>query len=129
MVNYNDIHLGNWVRVDIEGEHHTGKVERKSVERIGVKVGEELGWYYPKDVFPILLTDEWLEHFEFQKGESSNGELLYEHGPFKLIYPDKNNKQVIHLRCHGAHERDFNDGLFVHTLQNHYHAMTKVFIE
>ena len=129
MVNINDIHLGNWVQVEIEGEKLTGKVERKSVERIGVQVKEELGWYFPKDVFPILLTEDWLKHFEFIKEAETNGAVTYNHGPFQLVFPDKENKQYILLRAHGAHGREFKDGLYVHTLQNHYHGMTKVFIE
>lgn len=129
MVDINEIHLGNWVQVEVEGERLTGKVERKSVERIGVNARDELAWYFPKDVFPIRLTTDWLEHFDFVEEESKDGELAYRHGPFKLTYPDKDNKQHIILSCHGAHSRDFQEGLYVHDLQNHYHGMTKVFIE
>ncbi len=129
MVDINEIHLGNWVQVEIEGERLTGKVKRKSVERIGVEVNEELGWYYPKDVYPILLTEDWLKHFEFQQEEEVDGVQVYNHGNFKMIYPNKENRQHMLLRCHGSHAREFHDGLYVHTLQNHYHGMTKVFIE
>ncbi len=131
MVDIHNVHLGNWVQVEVEGERFTGKVERKSVERIGVVVKKELGWYYPKDVFPILLDEEWLKFFDFALEPSDNGSLVYRHGhsTFTLTYPDKENKNRIILDCHGAHFREFEDGLYVHDLQNHYHGMTKVLIE
>lgn len=129
MVDINDIHLGNWVQVDIEGEHLTGKVERKSVERIGIKVKEELGWFRSENVYPILLTEEWLTKLEFVKEESQNGSLTYRKSRFSLTYPEEGNKQHVLLECHGSHPRELDEVFHVHTLQNHYHEMTKVFLE
>jgi hypothetical protein len=117
--------------VNLDSQLVTGKVERKSVERIGVMAESEMGWFYPENVFPIPLTEDWLFHFDFEKVDepSENGELIYKHGPFLLQYLDKNNKNLIRLTCHGSFPREFREGLAVHELQNHYHGMTKVFIE
>ena len=129
MVNINDIQLGNWIQVDIEGKYLTGKVERKSVQKIGAMVNKEMGWFFPKDVYPILLTEDWLNHLGFEEEDSTDGQLIYKHGPFRLVYPDKNDKQQIVLKCHGVHPRKLEETLYVHKLQSYYHEMTKVSIE
>jgi hypothetical protein len=130
MIPHNEVSSGNWIQVNLDGQLVTGKVERKSAERVGVMAESEIGWFYPEDIFPIPLTEDWLFYFDFEQMNDTpeNGELYYKHGPFLLQYPDKNNKNLIRLSCHGSYPREFRDGLSVHELQNHYHGMTKVFI-
>lgn len=132
MIPLQQISLGNWIQVNLDGQLLAGKVSRKSVERIGVAVEAELGWFFPDDVFPIPLTEEWLYYFDFK--DSVDPELngtgkAYTHGPFLLHYPDKENEGRIVLSCHGVHDKVLKKPLSVHELQNHYHEMTKVFIE
>lgn len=132
MIPMHEVSLGNWLQINLDGQLLVGRVERKSVERIGVATEAELGWYFPQEVFAIPLTEDWLYYFNFQ--DSTDSELngsgrAYTHGPFLLHYPDKGNNAHIILSCHGVHDEEFHKPLFVHELQNHYHEMTKVFIE
>lgn len=132
MIPINEVSLGNWVQINLDGQLLVGKVERKSVERIGVASEAELGWYFPDDVYPIPLNEEWLYFLQFK--DSADPELngygrAYTHGPFLLHYPDKNNDAYAVLSCHGVHNQEIKRRMSVHDLQNHYHEMTKVFIE
>jgi len=132
MVPINDVSLGNWLQISLDGQRMAGKVERKSVERIGIAAEGELGWYFPEEVEAIPLTEEWLSYFNFEQSNdpSLNGSgKAYVHGPFVLHYPDKNDDSHIILTCHGSHDKIFHRKLPVHEFQNHYHEMTKVFIE
>lgn len=116
----------------LDGQLLTGKVERKSVERIAVAAEGELGWYFPEDVTAIPLTEDWLFFFNFQEvhDPSMNGTgKAYMHGPFILYFPDKGNQDHSVMTAHGSHEKEIRHLLQVHELQNHYHEMTKVFIE
>ena len=132
MIPINEVSLGNWVQVNVDGQLLTGKVQRKSVERIGVASEAELGWYFPQDVFPIPLNEDWLYYFNFK--DSTDPELIgdgraYIHGPFVLHYPNKIDDAYAVLSCHGVHNQIIKRPMSVHELQNHYHEMTKVFVE
>ena len=132
MIPIHEVSLGNWVQISLDGQMLTGRVDRKSVERVGVSAEGEMGWYFPEDVYPILLTEDWLLHFNFEKSNDPalNGTgRMYVLGPFILRYPDKDNEAYVILSCHGTHDRELRHKLTVHEFQNHYHGMTKVFIE
>lgn len=132
MIPIHEVAVGNWVQISLDGQLMVGKVERKSVERIGVAAEGELGWYYPEEILAIPLTEEWLFYFNFEpsKDPSLNGTgKAYTHGPFVMHFPDKNNDSHIILTSHGSHDKEFHHKLWVHEFQNHYHEMTKVFIE
>lgn len=132
MIPIHDVSLGNWVQVLLDGQLLTGKVERKSVERIGVAAEGELGWYFPQDVSAIPLSEDWLGFLDFAKSTdpSLNGTgKAYVHGPFVIHFPDKDDESHSIMTCHGSHDKEFHHKLQVHEFQNHYHEMTKVFIE
>ena|SRR5690625_4407240 len=130
MIEHSEIQVGNWIQVEVENELQTRQVEHLSVERIGTKDGEKSGWFFPEEVFPIKVNDEWLKFLGFEEEASENGALTYRKGDttFTLTYPDKNDKETIVLDCHGSHKRELSEVLYVHTLQNHFHGMTKVYI-
>lgn len=129
MIPINEVSVGNWVQVNLDGQLLTGKVQRKSVERIGVLSEAELGWYLPRDVYPIPLNEEWLYFLDFK--DSTDPELMgegkaYVHGPFILHYPNKDDDSYAILSCHGVHDQTIKRHMGVHDLQNHYNEMTKV---
>ena len=132
MVPIHEVSNGNWLQVSLDGQLLTGKVLRKSVERIGVEAEGELGWYFPTDVYSIPLTEDWLMFFDFKKSTDPSLDGVakaYEHGPFVLHFPDKNDESHSILTCHSSHDKEFHHKMDVHEFQNHYHEMTKVFIE
>ncbi len=131
MVPLQEIKSGDWVKVMLDGQLVEGQVEQKSVERAAVAAEGEVSWYLPGQIHALPLTEDWLYRFDFEKSEDPelNGEgQAYVHGPFVLRYPEKDNPLYIRLSCHGEHDREFRNGLFVHQFQNHYHGMTKVYI-
>ncbi|TAN12507.1 MAG: hypothetical protein EPN37_15385, partial [Chitinophagaceae bacterium] len=67
MIPHNEVHNGNWVQISLDGQVMTGKVERKSVEMVGVAAEGEVGWYYPEELTPILLDEAWLKYFNFER--------------------------------------------------------------
>lgn len=132
MIPHNEVHNGNWVQISLDGQVMTGKVERKSVEMVGVAAEGELVWYYPEELTPILLDEAWLKYFNFERSNDPqvNGTgLAYKKGPFHLYYPDKNSKAHAIMSCHGSHDVEVHHELSVNEFQNKYHMMTKVFVE
>lgn len=132
MIPHNEVHNGNWVQISLDGQVMTGKVERKSVEMVGVAAEGELGWYYPEELTPILLDEAWLKYFNFEKSNDPqvNGTgLAYKKGLFHLYYPDKNSKAHAIMSCHGSPDVEVHHELSVNEFQNKYHMMTKVFVE
>ncbi|TAN01546.1 MAG: hypothetical protein EPN39_01895 [Chitinophagaceae bacterium] len=132
MIPHNEVHNGNWVQISVDGQQMTGKVARKSVEMIGVATEAELGWYYPEDLNPILLTEDWLGYFHLEKFDDPQVDgtgLAYKKGLFHLFYPDKNDKSHVIMTCHGSHDVELHHELSVNEFQNKYHMMTKVFVE
>jgi hypothetical protein len=132
MIPIHDVSLGNWVQINLDGQTFAGRVDRKSVERIGVSAEGEMGWYFPEDIDPIPLTEDWLYRFNFQKSDDpalDGSGKAFTHGPFVIYYPNKEDDSYIILSCHGVHDEEFHHRLPVHEFQNHYHEMTKVFIQ
>lgn len=132
MIPHNEVHNGNWVQISLDGQQMTGKVERKSVEMIGVATEAELGWYYPEELNPILLTEDWLHYFRFERTHDSQTDrsgLTFKKGLFRVFYPDKNNKSHVILSVHGSHDVELHHEMSVNEFQNSYHMMTKVFVE
>lgn len=133
MVPLNFLIPGAWVYIEIDSKKVEGQVTEVSFEKacVDTDTDQEL-WCYPSEMFPIPLTEDWLFRYHFIKsGDASvnGGGQAYTHGPFILQYLQKDNDQLIELRCHGEHERDYDHGLAVHELQRHYHGMTKVYLE
>lgn len=134
MIHLHDLKAGDWVLADYEGNRYEGSAEELSYEKVYIRIAfnDHLNWYDPKELEPVPLTEEQLVSFGFVKSTDpimgGKGEAWIR-GPFKVIYPEKNNTQHIILECLPEQPRELKQGLMVHELQHHYHGMTKVFLE
>ena len=133
MIPLHHVKEGNWIEVTNEGQDLEVEVTQVSYERIAVNIkGKEI-WFDPEEVRPIPFTEAWLQRFHFVRSEDpeilKGAARAYTHGPFIVRFLEAGSAQHLELECHGEHNRDFQHGLMVHEFQNHYHGMTKVFIE
>lgn len=133
MIHLHDLKEGNWVEVEYEGEKHVGEITETGMDKVAVETedGTEY-WYEPKEIFPVPLTKEWLEKFQFLKSDDPeiNGDgVVYERGPFLVKFKSKEDDRHLFLAYRSESHREFDNGLAVHEFQNHYHGMTKVPLE
>lgn len=99
----------------------------KDTGQIGITIhGGNEAYFYPKDVFPLPLTDGLLvNNLRFEKEILPEGYVKYMHGPFRLVIetPGDFSHSKIWYR---EDKRQITYPLNVHQLQNHYLDMTKV---
>ncbi len=125
MIKVNDLKEGDIVMVDFDGQKTTGDVTEVSIGNKMAKVahGEQEYWYEINDLYAVPITDEQLKELGFVEKESDNGHTIYERGPFSLQFIKKGEDQ--HTDLHYRDEtRHIHDLVYIHQLQNHYHAMT-----
>lgn len=129
MIPFKDLKPGNWVLVNDDGQQEQGEVSGLNPDegQIGVTVtGGNNAYFFPKDVFPLPLSDDLLiNDLRFTKEILPEGYVKYLHGPFRLVIetPGDFSHSKIWYR---EDKRQITYPLYVHQLQNHYLEMTKV---
>jgi hypothetical protein len=82
-------------------------------------------WYPAEEIVPVPLTEKQLvETLGFEKEESAEG-TKYKKGPFRVLVHDPGNYTNLDIWYREDH-RHFSHPIYVHELQNHHLAMTKV---
>ena len=130
MVKITDLKEGDLVQVIFEGAERPGRVVDISREEnmACVNNGIQDFWYSPQDIVPIPLTGERLVSLlGFEREETSEG-IKYKKGPFRVLIQDPGNNTNIDVWYREDH-RHFDQPLYLHELQNHHLAMTKVHLE
>ena len=130
MIKITDLKPGDIVRVLEEGVERTGTVTEISRDDNMACIDNRIQefWYGPADIVPIPLTEHQLtEILGFERVETENG-VKYMRGPFRVLIHDPGNNTDLEVWYREDHRR-FHHPLYVHELQNHYLAMTKVPLE
>lgn len=130
MVKITDLKEGDIVQVLFEGEERTGTVVEASREEnmVCIDNGIQEFWYAPEEIVPVPLTEKQLINtLGFEKEETEEG-IKYKKGPFRILVHDPGNYTNLEV-WYREDRRHFNHPLYVHELQNHYLAMTKVPLE
>lgn len=130
MVKITDLKEGDIVQVLFEGEERTGTVVESSREEnmVCIDNGIQEFWYAPEEIVPVPLTERQLINtLGFEKEETEEG-IKYKKGPFRILVHDPGNYTNLEV-WYREDRRHFNHPLYVHELQNHYLAMTKVSLE
>lgn len=130
MIKITDLKPGDIVRVLEEGVEREGTVVEISREenQACIDNGIQEFWYNPEEIVPVPLTGHELTHvLGFEKEETPEGDK-YKKGAFRVLVHDPGNYTQLDV-WYREDRRHFNHPLYVHELQNHHLAMTKVPLE
>jgi hypothetical protein len=130
MVKVTDFKEGDIVHIMDAGIERIGVVTDITREdnMVCIDNGVQEFWFAPEDIIPVPLTEHQLIHtLGFEKEETGDG-TKYKKGPFRVVVHDPGNYTNLDVWYREDH-RHFNHPLYVHELQNHHLAMTKVPLE
>jgi hypothetical protein len=130
MIKISELKPGDVVKVLEEGIEREGVVTDLTREdnMACVDNGIQEFWYAPEDIVPVPLTEHQLIYtLGFEKEETPQG-AKFKKGPFRVLVHDPGNYTNLEVWYREDH-RLFHHPLYVHELQNHYLAMTKVPLE
>ena len=127
MIKFHELKVGDIVLAEFEGQRSEGEVIGLNGEdrEVSVQTSVQDFWYTPDQLFPIVLDEDQLMKFNFEKQVLSDGSVKYLRGPFRILLAPKGDFSHFDMwyredRRHIAHP------VSVHELQNHYRQMTKV---
>ncbi|HEY4108944.1 hypothetical protein [Puia sp.] len=127
MIQFHELRMGDLVLVEFDGQKTEGEVidldgaERKIQVRTGD--GQDF-WYSPNDLYPIMLNEDQLLKFGFEKQVQADGKIKYLKGPFRILSGNGNFSDF--EMWYREDRRHITRPLSVHGLQNHFHQMTKI---
>ena len=130
MVKITDLKEGDIVNVLQDDNERVGTViEINRADQLAcIDNGVQEFWYPPEQIVPIPLTEKQLiETLGFEREETPEG-TKYKKGPFRIMVHDPGNYTNLDVWYREYH-RHFDHPLYLHELQNHHLAMTKVPLE
>lgn len=127
MIQFHELRMGDVVLVEFDGRRTEGEVIGLNGDEKEIQVQTDVQdfWYTPNDLYPILLDENQLLKFGFEKQELTDGKVKYLKGPFRILLSEKGNFSNFEM-WYREDRRHITRPLPVHELQNHYHQMTKI---
>ncbi|NCI45855.1 hypothetical protein [Sediminibacterium soli] len=127
MIKFSDIKIGDYVKAEFEGKNWEGEVTRLNGDEKQVEVTTQVQpfWFSPEHLYPIPLDEDALLKLGFHRQTSDDGSVKYMKGSFRLVTPTPNDFSQIEM-WYREDRRHHPDVHYIHQLQNHYLAMTKV---
>ena len=126
MIKFNELKIGNYLLAAYETKVWKGEVSDLNGDEQQVCVATDVQefWYEPTDLFPIPVNDVELLKLNFSKQRLTDGLVKYSKGAFRIVVTGEDfSKLDMWYREDKRHHPDVH---FIHQLQNHYLAMTKV---
>ena len=130
MIRIQELKAGDYVIVDNEGDRRKGEVVELNLgsKQVCVNNGVQEFWYNPGEIVPVPMTeDRMINLLGFEKEETGEG-VKFKKGAFRVLVKDPGNYTNLDLWYREDH-RHFSHSLYLHELQNHHLAMTKVPLE
>lgn len=131
MIKFSELHPGNKVLVQNEGEWMEGTIlgiNRDDGGQINIETGIQNAWYVVEDIKPIPLEEDALLKMGFEKEVQESGNIKYKYGPFRvLIGPTRRFTDF--LMWYREEKSHITYPMTVHQFQNRYAQMVKVPIE
>ncbi len=129
MIKFQELKKGDHVIADFEGDKKRGEVEElnSNEKQVCVNTGAQSFWFSTDQLFPLPLTEEELFNFKFDRQNEPDGTVKYLKGAFRILISGEGNfsRFVIWYR---DEQRQITEPISLHTLQNHFFEMTKVFL-
>ena len=128
MLKFNEIKIGDYLIADNDGDRKRGEVTNLNGDekQVCVDTGQEF-WYEMDQLHAVPLSDEELMNFKFHKHVNEDGTIKYMKGAFRLLIPKEGDFSRMEI-WYRDETRHMTHAISVHNLQNHFHDMTKVYL-
>jgi hypothetical protein len=127
MIKFSELRKGDYVLAESDGQAWQGEVTdfNNDEKEIAVNNGVQEFYFKSEDLYPIPLDEEQLLKLKFQKPVNDDGSIKYMKGAFRIQTPDQDNFSNFEI-WYRDEKRIIMQPIYLHQLQNHYEAMTKV---
>jgi hypothetical protein len=128
MIQFHEIQVGDYLIADNDGDKKQGEVTNINGDekQICVNTDQEF-WYELDQLSGIPLDETQLLNLKFHRQENEDGTIKYSKGAFRILVPSKNDFSTMEI-WYRDEKRHLTYPMEVHTLQNHFHEMTKVLL-
>ena len=130
MIKFQEIHIGNYVIANNDGDRKDGEVLNLNGDekQVCVDTGSQSFWYETDQVNGIPLDEDQLFKLKFQRNDNGDGTIKYLKGAFRVLIPKEGDFSRLEI-WYRDETRHITHPICVHHLQNHYHDMTKVLLD
>ncbi len=125
----NEIKKGDYVIADNDGDKKTGEVVDLRIFNKQVCIDEGINeyWYDIKQISAIPLSETALMGLRFKKIVNADGTVKFSKGAFRMVIPKEDDFSKMEIWYRDERRHIFHP-MTVHELQNHFHEMTKVYL-
>jgi hypothetical protein len=129
MIKFNELKKGDHVIADYEGDRRRGEVEdlNNNEKQVQVNNGVQSFWYETDQLTAIPLNEDELLNFKFHKQVNEDGTIKYLKGAFRILISKEGDFSRMEI-WYRDEQRHITEPIMLHTLQNHFYEMTKVFL-
>ena len=128
MIRFNDLKQGDLVLAEFEDKEWEGEITELNREdkEVCVRTDVQEFWFDPAHLKGIPVNDRQLTRLGFEKqADGATGPVKYLKGAFRILIPAPDRFDTFEM-WYREDRRHILQPIFVHELQNHYRAMTKV---
>ncbi|MBI3883179.1 MAG: hypothetical protein HY305_02925 [Sphingobacteriales bacterium] len=128
MIPFKEIKIGDFIMANNDGDIRQGEVTdiNGDEKQICVDTGQEF-WYELNQLSAIPLTEEQLLKLKFTKEQHEDGSVKYKKDSFRILIHSKDEFSNFEI-WYRDEKRHITQPIGVHNLQNHFHDMTKVYL-
>jgi hypothetical protein len=128
MIKYQELKMGDYVIADNDGDQRRGEVTRLNGDEKQVEVDTgQCFWYETDQLSPITITDDELTNLKFSKHVNEDGTIKYLKGAFRMLIPKEGDFSRMEI-WYRDETRHIVNPISLHTLQNHYYELTKMYL-
>ena len=126
MLKFQEIKIGDYLIADNDGDKRQGEVTNLNGDekQVCIDTGQEF-WYELNQLHPIPLDETALMNLKFHKQVNDDGTIKYSKGAFRILISKEADFSRMEI-WYRDETRHILHPIPVHTLQNHFHDMTKV---
>jgi hypothetical protein len=129
MIKFNEIKVGDYLIADNDGDKKQGEVTNlnHNEKQVCVNTGTQDFWYETSQLGSITIDEDQLMKLKFHKQDNEDGSVKYMKGAFRMLLSEKNNFSKYEI-WYRDERRHIVQPIALHQLQNHFHEMTKVYL-
>ena len=130
MIKFQEVKIGDYVKVNYEGDVKRGKVTKlkQGEKQVCVDNGVQEFWYETDQLEALPVNEEELSNLKFTREITENGNIKFSKGAFRMLIPKEGDFSRYEL-WYRDEQRHIAEPINLHVLQNHFYDMTKVHLE
>lgn len=127
MIKFSELNKGNYVLAESDGQAWQGEITdfNNDEKEISVNNGIQDFWFKAENLYPIPVDEARLLKMNFRKVVNEDGSVKYMKDAFRLLTPKQDEFSQYEI-WYRDEKRQILEPIYLHQLQNHYMAMTKV---